>query len=241
MDYITEHAYLDKYPVALDATLLVVGTIHPHDEENFYAPFFYGNKMSLWKLLNRATHGELNKPIDSFTPVGNNRVFRDRDGFEHRIDLESILDFLRRRKIAVSDVVRSCKRTGNVWADSALTPLRLNVELVDQIRRSTIQEVLFLSGFGATNAFKLFFVDVLKQRITRKIRSEREFYCPNEWFGRPVKFSILYSPSGSANIAIAQSPEYLAVKERYASSETPVYDFKIDYYREKFHLYEKDL
>ncbi len=234
MENVTRHAYLDRYPVDPNSTRVVVGTIHPHDEENFFLPFFYGNKMSLWKMLNLATNGELNDP--NFEPRGNNRVFRERDGFEHRITLDSILRFLRAKRISMSDAVRECRRPGSVWADAELIPTRLNVELVDQIRDSQIAEVLFMSGFGKTNAFKLFYVDILRQKITPEIRARREVVCPPEIFGRPVKFSILYSPSGAANVAIAQSPEYRAVKERYALSTTPVRDFKIDYYRRKFCL-----
>ncbi|MBQ9798725.1 MAG: hypothetical protein IJO40_02160 [Thermoguttaceae bacterium] len=95
MENVTRHAYLDLYPVDPNSTRVVVGTIHPHDEENFFLPFFYGNKMSLWKMLNLATNGELNDP--NFAPRGNNRVFRERDGFEHRITLDSILRFFARK------------------------------------------------------------------------------------------------------------------------------------------------
>lgn len=231
---VTQHAYLDLYPVDPNSTRLVVGTIHPHDVENFYVQFFYGNKLSLWKVLNRATNGELNDP--DFVAEGNNRIFRERNGFEHRITLKTILDFIRRHKISVSDAVRECRRPGSVWADAELIPTRLNVELVEQIRNSKITQVLFMSGFGKTNAFKLFYSDILGQKITPEIRQNREVVCPPEIFGRPVTLTILYSPSGAANVAIAQSPIYRAARERYADSPTPVYDFKIDYYREKFGL-----
>jgi len=234
MTLTTRHRYLDDYPIAPDATRLVVGTIHPHDVENFYVPFFYGNKLSLWKLLNRATGGELNDP--DFIPTGNNRVFREQNGFEHRISLASILRFLRRRRIAVSDTVRECRRNGSVWADSELVPTRLNRELIGQVRNSSIKQILFMSGFGKTNAFKLFYVDILGRKITPEIRFHRETTLSPDIFGREIRLSVLYSPSGAANIALAQSEIYHRVKADYQNSPTPVYDFKIDYYRKMFGL-----
>jgi len=136
----------------------------------------------------------------------------------------------------MSDTVKECYRQSSTWADNDLMPIRLNKELLDQIRNSAIQEVLFMSGFGKNNAFKLFYVDMLGRHITPTIRKEREVLLEPAVFGRPVKLTILYSPSGAANVALAQSAIYRNNKEKYVVSQTPVYDFKVDYYREKFHL-----
>ena len=211
---ITVHEYLDRYPVSPDSRRVVVGTIHPHDTSTFRIPFFYGSKLSLWELLDRASGGEIGRPIT----------------------LDGVLRFLKRHKIAMSDTVRECRRHGTGWADSDLAPIRLNVELLDQIRESRIREVLFMSGFGSTNAFKLFYVDMLGRRINAQIRRNREVMLEKSVFGRPVKLSVLYSPSGAANIALAQSAIYKERQSEYAGSKTPVYDFKVDYYREKFGL-----
>jgi hypothetical protein len=35
----TTHQYLDKYPISKDSEKLIVGTIHPHDHDNFTIPF----------------------------------------------------------------------------------------------------------------------------------------------------------------------------------------------------------
>jgi hypothetical protein len=210
----TVHQYLDKYPIDPCSERVIVGTIHPHNTANFKIPFFYGSKLSLWELLDKASGGEIGKPIS----------------------LEGVLRFLHRRKIAMSDTVRECYRTSTAWADNDLIPIRLNTELPDQIRHSAIREVLFMSGFGKTNAFKLFYVDMLGQRITSTIRKEREVLLAPSVLGRSVKLTILYSPSGAANIALAQSAVYRHNKEKYADSSTPVYDFKVDYYRHKFDL-----
>lgn len=210
----TVHQYLDLYPPRPTDTRMIVGTIHPHPTEHFKIPFFYGSRLSLWELLDRASGGEIGRPIT----------------------LDHVLRFLRRHKIAVSDTVRECRRIGTDWADNDLVPTRLNTEMLDQIRSGRIREILFMSGFGKNNAFKLFYVDMLKRRITPQIRKDREVLLEKDVFGRPVKLSILYSPSGAANIALAQSEIYRARQREYADSPTPVYDFKVDYYREKFGL-----
>ena len=210
----TVHQYLDKYPIDPCSERVIVGTIHPHDTVSFKIPFFYGSRLSLWELLDKASGGEIGKPIS----------------------LEGVLRFLHHHKISMSDTVRECRRISTTWADNDLIPIRLNTELLDQIRHSAIREVLFMSGFGKNNAFKLFYVDMLGQRITPKIRKEREVILEPSVFGRPVKLTILYSPSGAANIALAQSEIYRNNKQNYVFSPTPVYDFKVDYYREKFHL-----
>jgi hypothetical protein len=210
----TVHQYLDKYPIDPCSERVIVGTIHPHDTANFKIPFFYGSRLSLWELLDKASGGEIGKPVS----------------------LEGILRFLHRHKISMSDTVKECYRTLTTWADSDLIPICLNTELLTQIRHSAIREVLFMSGFGKNNAFKLFYVDMLGQRITPQIRKEREVILDPSLLGRPVKLTILYSPSGAANIALAQSEIYRNNKEKYAASPTPVYDFKVDYYRKKFKL-----
>lgn len=210
----TVHQYLDLYPPSAESERVVVGTIHPHDTSKFKIPFFYGSKLSLWELLDRASGGEIGQPIR----------------------LENVLKFLKRHRIAMSDTVRECRRNGTGWADNDLVPVRLNTELLDQIRDSRIHEVLFMSGFGKNNAFKLFYVDILGRRITPRIREDREITLDSNIFGRPVKLSILYSPSGAANIALAQSKIYQKNKDRHLHSSTPVYDFKVDYYRKKFGL-----
>jgi len=210
----TIHQYLDEYPIDPCSERLIVGTIHPHDTADFKIPFFYGSKLSLWELLDKASGGGIGRPIL----------------------LEGVLRFLRRHKISISDTVRECYRKSTTWADNDLIPIHLNTDLLDQIRHSAIREVLFMSGFGKNNAFKLFYVDMLGRRITPKIRKEREVRLEASVFGRPVKLTILYSPSGAANIALAQSEIYRNNKEAYAGSPTPIYEFKVDYYREKFDL-----
>jgi G:T/U-mismatch repair DNA glycosylase len=209
---ITTHKYLDNYPIDPASEKLIVGTIHPHDHAAFQVPFFYGNKSSLWTILHKAFPSELPDP--------------------HR--LADILAFLDRRKIAISDMIWECRRKSHSALDQDLIPIRLNEELPDQIRYSNIREVLFTSGFGKNNAFKLFYVDLLKRRLTKQIRRDREVTLENELLGHPVRLRVIYSPSGAANTGLVKSALYLANRAQYEGHKTPVQAFKIDYYREVF-------
>jgi len=212
MERVTRHLYLDKYPVSPLAEKLIVGTIHPHDASQFMLPFFYGNRLSIWKILQQAF------PED----------------FDSELSLESILHFLDKHHISMSDTIRECRRTNESALDQDLIPTRLNWELLDQIRQSKVHEIFFTSGFQKNNAFKLFYVDMLGQKITHEIRHNRELELPADLFGRSLKLTILYSPSGAANRAWAQTPIWKANQHKYDGSPTPLHDFKVDYYRNKF-------
>ena len=212
MKRITRHLYLDKYPVSPEAEKLIVGTIHPHDASQFMLPFFYGNRLSLWKILQQAFS----------------------EDFGSELTLDSILLFLKKHHIAMSDTIQECQRINDSALDQDLIPTRLNWELLEQIRQSNIRQIFFTSGFQKNNAFRLFYVDMLKQRITPDIRHNRELILSPEIFGKSVKLTILYSPSGAANRAWAQTKIWRDNHHKYVNSPTPLQDFKVDYYREKF-------
>jgi len=209
---ITKHQYLDKYPISKKSEKLIVGTIHPHDHESFIIPFFYGNVTSIWTILSEAYPEDLKTPLT----------------------LNGILDFLKIKKISVSDTIRKCERKNPTALDKDLIPLELNRQIKDDIKNSKISEILFTSGFGKNNAFRLFYVDILGLKITKDIREKREVILDNEIFGRTIKLTVLYSPSGTSNVGLSKSKEYLDKKKKYEKSPRPVYDFKVDYYREKF-------
>jgi len=208
----TIHQYLDEYKISSDSEKLIVGTIHPHDHDNFKIPFFYGNKLSIWTILNEAFPNELGTPIS----------------------LDGIIKFLKKNKIAISDTIRECERKNATALDRDLLPIKLNHEMIEQIRNSKIQEILFTSGFQKNNAFKLFYVDILKQAITKEIRDNRGVTLDPKFFGRPIKLTVLYSPAGTANIGLSKSKIFLSNKDKYSNSERQVQDFKVAYYREKF-------
>jgi hypothetical protein len=209
---ITKHQHLDKYPISAESEKLIMGTIHPHEHHKFLLPFFYGNKLSIWKILNEAFDYEMGE----------------------KITLESIILFLKQHKISVSDTIVECERKNPTALDEDLIPLVLNRGVVEQIKNSKIKEILFTSGFQKNNAFKLFYVDILGLKITKSIRENREVVLDESFFGRPIKLTILYSPSGSSNIAISTNKVYLSQQHKYLKSKRPIQDFKVDYYREKF-------
>jgi hypothetical protein len=210
----TTHQYLDKYPISADSEKLIVGTIHPHDHNNFSIPFFYGNVISLWSILSEAFPKHLEKPLT----------------------LDGILKFLRNKKISVSDTIVKCDRKSPTALDSDFIPVELNKKIIEDIKNSQIKEILFTSGFGRNNAFKLFYTDILGFKITKDIREKRETVLNKSIFGRPIKLTVLYSPSGSANVGLSRSKLYLDNKTKYLKSSRPVYDFKVAYYREKFNI-----
>lgn len=207
----TKHQYLKLYPISPDSHKLILGTIHPHHHEGFQVSFFYGNVMSLWNILSESFPGEISNPIT----------------------LDSILRFLNNRKISMSDLIIECDRKNDTALDEDLIPTMLNHDLLRQISNSKIEDLYFTSGFGVNNAFKLFYVDLLKQKINAEIRTHREIILDDRFFGRPVKLHILYSPSGLANTGMSKSKLYIENKHKYAGSKRPVSEFKIEYYRSK--------
>lgn len=208
----TTHQYIDKYPISADSEKLIVGTIHPHNHENFDIQFFYGNVTSLWTILSEAFPNDLGKPLT----------------------LDGILKFLKTKRISVSDTIRKCERKSPTALDKDLIPIELNEQIKEDIKNSKIKEILFTSGFGKNNAFKLFYVDLLGLKITKEIKANRQVILDKSIFGRPIKLTVLYSPSGSSNVGISKSKTYLLDKLKYAKSKRPVYDFKVNYYRELF-------
>jgi G:T/U-mismatch repair DNA glycosylase len=208
----TNHQYLDKYPISADSEKLIVGTIHPHDHDNFALPFFYGNVTSLWTILSDAFPDDLKQPLT----------------------LEGILKFLKTKKISVSDTIKKCSRKHPTALDKDLIPIDLNKQIIEDIKKSKVSEILFTSGFGKNNAFRLFYVDILKQKITADIKEKRGLVLDKKHFGRPIKLTVLYSPAGTANVGLSKSRLYLDNKHKFASSNRPVHDFKVKYYRDNF-------
>jgi hypothetical protein len=150
------------------------------------------------------------------------------------LTLDKILEFLRDKKISISDTIISCERETTTSLDNHLIPIELNKKIIDDIKNSKINEILFTSGFGKNNAFRLFFVVILGLKITKEIKEARELTLDKLILGRPIKLTILYSPSGSSNVGLSKSKLYLASQIRYNKSKRLVHDFKVDYYRKKF-------
>lgn len=208
----TQHQFISKYEIKKNSEKLILGTIHPHCHSTFKIQFFYGNKLTFWTILNSSFPNQLGNPIS----------------------LDGIIHFLNINKIAISDTVLECQRINTSALDRDLIPINLNLKLINQIRDSNITEILFTSGVQKNNAFNLFYEGILNRKITKEIKSNRGVILESSVFGRPIKLTILYSPSGSANIGISKSKEYLMKKELYQNFKNPIKYFLIQYYKEKF-------
>lgn len=209
------HLFLEKYPINPKHKRLILGTFHPLRVERFLTPFFYGNRNSIWGILREAFPKQF--------------VAKSQE----EISLNEIVTFLKKGEISMSDTVLSCIRLNNSALDSAMSEIELNVELVEQITNSDINQIFFTSSFGKNSAFRLFYEGILKKKITPEMRTKREF-LDLDTFGRPVRYTLLFSPSGSAMRSIVQSREYREVQELYKDLKSPVKQFRVDRYRDAF-------
>ena len=190
---ITNHKFLAKYPIDRTATKLLLGTIHPHFHEHFEMQFFYGNELTLWKIFQKAFPDDLKHP-------GN---------------VNCVLSFLKNKKLAVSDTILQCERINPTALDKDLKIKKYNdFDLLETIENSNIQEILCTSGFGKNNAFKIFYNEILKLPLSKKIRDSREATIEFKNSKKQVKIKALYSPSRRANMGIGGSKGYKAVKNQ---------------------------
>jgi G:T/U-mismatch repair DNA glycosylase len=209
---ITTHRYVNNYLCKETDKALILGTIHPHQINNFQIDFFYGNRNSIWKILDEA--------------------FPNKD-FSSR---ESIIDNLQASNIWISDMISSCERENDsITQDKLLRRIRLNTKQIeDGLMNSKIKEIFFTSGFGKNNAAKLFCEAF---EIKPFIDENRAFIIPKSNFNREIQCKILFSPSGQANIGISKNKKYLSLKDKYQNYTNPVKQFKIDSYKSAFNNY----
>lgn len=209
MPITTKHKYISKYPIKWDDTSLILGTIHPHDIGNFKLDFFYGNTNSLWQILSITKSRKLDT-------------------------LEDIISFLEEEKIAISDMILKCDRANSkITSDKDLYNTVLNKAIKDEILNSQIKTIYFTSGFGKNSAAKLFFdLFNLNSQIPKDWKESYEINI--DFFGKDLQCIILVSPSGSSNIGIIRSKIYLKNRDLYQNSKTPIKDFKLYFYKEKF-------
>jgi len=216
MPVTTVHNFIDQYPICPNSTRLIIGTIHPHLVENFQIKFFYGNVGSFWNILSNAF------PKINFCT------------------LEGIIDTLNRYKVAITDIIRKCDRDNeNITADSKLYNITFNTQQIREgIENSKIDTIYFTSRFGTNNAARLF---VDKFQIPFNFDPLiSEFMIPENFFGKEIRCVVLYSPSNNANRGIASSALFRKNKAHYQQFEQPVKQFKIEFYREKFHFFNND-
>ena len=212
MEVTTEHKFIDTYLIKRESKYLIIGTIHPHRTDDFEVNFFYGNKNTLWSILSEA--------------------FPSRDFSSEK----KIIETLNNSLTSVTDLIRKCDRENeNVTKDKDLYNLCMNTNAIREgIEKSSITTIFFTSGFGKNNAAKLF-VEIFKIRYKDTWSdTKKSFIIPKDVFGREINAIILLSPSGDALRGIAGSPSYKKKRHLYANEKTPVKQFRIDFYKEKF-------
>jgi G:T/U-mismatch repair DNA glycosylase len=133
---------------------------------------------------------------------------------------------LRNRKIAISDVVRRCRR---VPERSALDQNLKDIEFNHSIKKiltnnPSIGTILFTSTFAEKLFFKYFSVR------TEKYKGHKSFILPDD--GRRIRTAVLYSPSNMALRGIRQGKEFKLrnSQDRDFSAD----DFRTEQYRRLF-------
>jgi len=193
-------------------TRMIVGTIHPHNHNDFLIPFFYGNVGSFWDILHNAYP---HHNMDSF---------------------DSINKMLRENNVWITDIIRQCDReSAAVTDDKSLYNIVLNTEQIrNALQNSQIDTVYFTSRFGKNSAASLFTQAFGIDHKQSFDEAKSEFIVPESYFGRKIKCVVLYSPSNAANIGISRCLPYRSRHQHYQQFKAPVKQFKIDFYREKF-------
>jgi len=202
----TRHKYTDVYGVKATDTSLILGTIHPHNTDQFQIDFFYGNRNSIWNILSSAFP---------------NHNFNTQD---------AIIKTLAINNIWISDIILECERDDeSITQDKKLKSIKLNdFQIEEGLQKSEIKTIFFTSGFGKNNAAKLF-CDRFK--INPVLNNHREFIISHDIFGREIIGVVLFSPSGQANVGIKRNKLYLEQLENYCTCKTPISRFKIDFYK----------
>lgn len=219
MNITTYHKFIDLYQVKQNYKAAIIGTIHPHNIDNFLFKYFYGNVGSLWGILGNAF------PQHNFNSV------------------KSIKETLDKYGVWVTDIIKQCDRDDEkITDDRSLKNIVLNKDAIKKgLESSDIDKIFFTSAFGKNNAAKLF-TDVFNINYKTTLNpTTREFVIPKRYFGRQVTGVLLYSPSGQANIGISKSLVYLDKIDYYQQFEQPVKEFKIDFYRSKFDIFNSKL
>ena len=131
-------------------------------------------------------------------------------------------------------MILECERLNDkVTADKDLQNLVVNQNLKNEILKSDIETIYFTSAFNKNNAAKLFF-DLFELQNQIPINWKNTYEINIDFFGKKIKCVILLSPSGASNIGISRSKIYLNKQNLYEDLKTPVKQFKIDFYKEKF-------
>ena len=205
MPVTTVHQFINDHLVQLNHTRLLLGSIHPHNVDNFRFPYFYGNVGSLWDRLSEAFPDQ----------VFNNLV--------------SIIQTMADNNVWVSDIIQHCDREhAGITRDQNLYNLVLNTDKIREgLRYAPIDTIYFTSAFVAQKFGQAFNLPIQLNPITREIT------IPNGLFNRPITGIVLYSPSRAANVGIAGSPNYHNWVTNRVGQPVGVNLFRVEHYQEK--------
>jgi hypothetical protein len=107
----------------------------------------------------------------------------------------------------------------------------------NQIITSSIEHLYFTSGFGKNNAFRLFYIEVLKNPFVEDYWKERKEFPLKIDDRKTVTCHILISPSDSSNRAVGRYSDYKVNKQLYMNRMyPPTYAYKIARYQEVFNF-----
>ena len=195
-----QYLYLDSFPVDPGARAIIIGTIHPHERDEFVMDFFYGSRCSIWTILAEAFPGKLQDPTL----------------------LIAVRQFLARYNITMSYTIRSCQRLTNTALDAHLMPPVYNTSLVEQIKNSSIEQVFFTSGASKNCALRTFYTGVLKYKYLPTIVAKSKMgHLPVDIFGRKIGYTVLYSPATTADRGIKKSKRYKDALLLYRTTTGP--------------------
>lgn len=203
-----------------NATKLIVGTLPPprfttRDLLPEDVDFCYGTKNGmLWPILDALF--ELNLDYCNTTDAVNQR-----------------LQFLKKQKIGICDIVESAKRDKIDASDLGMQDVELR-NLVGYLKKYTQIETLIFTGGNSKNGPEYFFRRHLKENgiklqiISAEVPRIHQF----ELAGRFVKTVSLTAPSGAANRAIGSMKLYQQLKDENPNFTT--FLFRIQQYKPFF-------
>lgn len=223
-------SHTHPYPPFLfeEATKLIVGTLPPPrftvgDLKEGDVNFSYGSRDGqLWPILNNLFDLDL-------------KFETTREAIEQR------MDFLRKRKIGICDIVASAERLKIDASDFGMQNIKLR-NLVSYLRQYPNVHTLLFTGGNSKNGPEYFFRKHLKQNnlalemVSDKVPRIHQFELPlkenSKTRTRIIKTVSLTAPSGSANRAVGSLSAYKELKEKDPNFNTM--DFRVLQYRPFF-------
>ena len=236
-----EHTYIKSIPE--DSKALILGTIYPSKEKvTFLCDYFYGNDYTIWNIL-KTTFPDL----DIYT------LDEVKDGSLYTESAEKIKAMLQEHKVAISDTILETVHIGSNSVDNFDKDKTVyNIDLIEQIKNSTIETIYFTSNMARTkftnNIYSVYMhelrnrkegpkytIDIpLKGKKLSKLLTGDIFTIgSSSYFERDIAGVIL--PSPSTNSVRGNSTAYQADKKSNPNSSYK--EWRKKFYKEVFRKY----